>query len=411
MKEYKIVFKKEFKILLRGGMSLLLSIILPLIILPFALSLIISSEQKINKELNSPKIALYIVHNEIEHNIDSSTVEYKRQFNYVNDIILKSLTPNYQIVEDINKAFIYEKVNVALYIDSDVVEKVSSGKINIKLIYNSTYSSGIKNAQHIIKLISAYSMKVSDLRLQTQGSSLDEVSGMIFTQKTLQEAYPNNKVEGLNNLMLITIVPTIIIGFISFGSSSVSSELFSLEKEKNTLESLLTTSANRKNIVLSKLSVSVLFGVFGSICQVLSLVIAVLINSSYFTSSSIYFSSSSILLLVFSLFSLTLLASILNVFVYVFSKNHRNASALSSILMIGPVLLSYVVMNMSPSSMSFFFMFIPFIGTVLSTKMAIVGAINYSYLVTSLIVNLILSSILIYFIVKRYCSEKILTKE
>lgn len=181
MKEYKIVFKKEFKILLRGGMSLLLSIILPLIILPFALSLIISSEQKINKELNSPKIALYIVHNEIEHNIDSSTVEYKRQFNYVNDIILKSLTPNYQIVEDINKAFIYEKVNVALYIDSDVVEKVSSGKINIKLIYNSTYSSGIKNAQHIIKLISAYSMKVSDLRLQTQGSSLDEVSGMIFT--------------------------------------------------------------------------------------------------------------------------------------------------------------------------------------------------------------------------------------
>lgn len=411
MKEYKIVFKKEFKILLRGGMSLLLSIILPLIILPFALSLIISSEQKINKELNSPKIALYIVHNEIEHNIDSSTVEYKRQFNYVNDIILKSLTPNYQIVEDINKAFIYEKVNVALYIDSDVVEKVSSGKINIKLIYNSTYSSGIKNAQHIIKLISAYSMKVSDLRLQTQGSSLDEVSGMIFTQKTLQEAYPNNKVEGLNNLMLITIVPTIIIGFISFGSSSVSSELFSLEKEKNTLESLLTTSANRKNIVLSKLSVSVLFGVFGSICQVLSLVIAVLINSSYFTSSSIYFSLSSILLLVFSLFSLTLLASILNVFVYVFSKNHRNASALSSILMIGPVLLSYVVMNMSPSSMSFFFMFIPFIGTVLSTKMAIVGAINYSYLVTSLIVNLILSSILIYFIVKRYCSEKILTKE
>lgn len=411
MKEYKIVFKKEFKILLRGGMSLLLSIILPLIILPFALSLIISSEQKINKELNSPKIALYIVHNEIEHNIDSSTVEYKRQFNYVNDIILKSLTPNYQIVEDINKAFIYEKVNVALYIDSDVVEKVSSGKINIKLIYNSTYSSGIKNAQHIIKLISAYSMKVSDLRLQTQGSSLDEVSGMIFTQKTLQEAYPNKKVEGLNNLMLITIVPTIIIGFISFGSSSVSSELFSLEKEKNTLESLLTTSANRKNIVLSKLSVSVLFGVFGSICQVLSLVIAVLINSSYFTSSSIYFSSSSILLLVFSLFSLTLLASILNVFVYVFSKNHRNASALSSILMIGPVLLSYVVMNMSPSSMSFFFMFIPFIGTVLSTKMAIVGAINYSYLVTSLIVNLILSSILIYFIVKRYCSEKILTKE
>lgn len=410
MKEYKIVFKKEFKILLRGGLSLLLSIILPLIILPFALSLIISSEQKINKELNSPKIALYIVHNEIEHNIDSSTVEYKRQFNYVNDIILKSLTPNYQIVEDINKAFIYEKVNVALYIDSDVVEKVSSGKINIKLIYNSTYSSGIKNAQHIIKLISAYSMKVSDLRLQTQGSSLDEVSGMIFTQKTLQEAYPNNKVEGLNNLMLITIVPTIIIGFISFGSSSVSSELFSLEKEKNTLESLLTTSANRKNIVLSKLSVSVLFGVFGSICQVLSLVIAVLINSSYFTSSSIYFSSSSILLLVFSLFSLTLLASILNVFVYVFSKNHRNASALSSILMIGPVLLSYVVMNMSPSSMSFFFMFIPFIGTVLSTKMAIVGAINYSYLVTSLIVNLILSSILIYFIVKRYCSEKILTK-
>lgn len=411
MKEYKIVFKKEFKILLRGGISLLLSIILPLIILPFALSMIISNEQKINKALNSPKIALYVVDNGVEYNIDSSNIKYKNQFNYINDTVLKSLTPKYLIVDDVKKAFIYEQINVALYIDSDIIEKVPNGKINIKLIYNSTYSSGIKNAEHILKLISAYSMKISDLRLQAQGSSLDEISGTVYTLKTLQDAYPANKVEGLNNLMLITIVPTIIIGFISFGSSSVSSELFSLEKERNTLESLLTTSANRKNIVLSKLSVSVLFGVFGSICQVLSLVIAVLINENYFKSTKIYFSTLSIFSLILALFSLTLLASVLNVFVYVFSKNNRNASAFSSILMIGPVLLSYVVMNISPSSMSMPLMFIPFIGTVLSTKMAIVGAINYIYLFISLTINLILSGLLIYFIIKRYCSEKILEKE
>ncbi|MGI6782362.1 MAG: ABC transporter permease [Acholeplasmataceae bacterium] len=411
MREFKIVFKKELKSLFRGGISLLLSIVMPLLIMPFALTMIISSEQKIDKEINSPNIALYIVDNGIEHNIDQSTTTYLEQFNYIKNTVLKTLDAKYLIVEDITKAFVYEEVNVALYFDSDLIEKVNNGKLDVKLVFNETYSSGLKHAEHITKLISAYSINVNELRLQQIGSSLDEITGVTYSLETLQQAYPNRRIEGLNNMMLITIVPTIIIGFISFGSGSVSAELFSLEKERNTIESLLTTSAKRKNIVLSKLSVSILFSVIGSIFQFLSLVLAVLLNKSYFESTDIYFSSGSIISLVMAIFSLTLLAAVLNVLVFVFSKSNRSATAFSSLVMITPVLVSYVVMTLSPSAVSFGQMFIPFIGTVLAMKMAIVGAINYTYLYLSLSINIILSAAVIYLVVKRYCSEKILQKE
>src|SRR5690606_8915012 len=128
-----------------------------------------------------------------------------------------------------------------------------------------------------------------------------------------------------------------------------SSELFILEKEKHTLESLLTTSSKRKYIVLGKLTVNAVFSVIGAICQLLSLVIAYFLNEQSFQDSYIYFKSNTLISMAFALLSLSLLAAILNALVYVFSKSNRSASAASSLLTLGPILLSYAIMTLSPS--------------------------------------------------------------
>lgn len=409
MNVFKTVFKKELKSVFRGGFSLLFSLLLPLILMPFVLTLVIKQNQKTDNNLNQPKIALYIKDNNNNVNVSETTTTYKEQLNYVKNVILKDADEKIiNVNNDLNQAFADDKIDVAMYIDKDIKKNFDSGKTNIKIVYNMSYASGVKYAEYVINQINKYSSLVSEHRLNKLGSSVDKINGINLQIDTIQNTKAATKSEGLNNALLISLVPTLIIGMISFGSSSVSSELFSIEKERNTIESLLSTSAKRSQILWAKLAINWMFSLFGMILQFISIVIAYFINYSYFNTSEIFLSWTTITLLIVSMVGLSFLAATLNILVYVFSKNNKNATAYNAILTFIPIIVSYLVMTLSPSNINIYQIFIPFVGSVFSIKMALVGSTNIFYLLLSSSISIVISIVLTYLIFKRYNSEKIL---
>jgi ABC-type Na+ efflux pump permease subunit len=374
--------------------------------MPLLVTIILSTSKNEDALVNTPKMALYIKNEEELINVDQNNSVYKDEVDFILNIVLHSLNPTIVLTNDLNNALAFEDINIALVIDSDLLSKIEIGYFNIDVIYNVSFSGGIKFSSHILGLIANFSANITELRLNNLGISGTELIAVNYNSKTIQE-FSLNKIQGLNNQILITLVPTVIIGFISFGSMTASSELFSLEKERNTLESLLSTGGKRHQIVLAKVVINLIFSLVGAFLQLLSVLLAYLINIKSFSDTVIYFKLDTLLFLFLGLISLSILAAILNVFVYVFAKNNRGATAYSAILMLLPIIISYFVMSLSPAGINIFEMFIPFLGTVLAMRMTIVGAVSIPYLSISAIINLVLSGLLTYLIIKRYCSEKV----
>lgn len=406
---FKTVFKKEFKSLFRGGQSLIFSLLVPILMMPFLLTLLLSVEKNIIKEIKSPKLTVFVVDGDTEINILSDLETYKDEYNFINDVILGPITPKYIPTDDVIQSFYKEEINLALYFDADFLEKIDEGAFNIKLIYNASYTSGLAHSESMEMILTAFKDGLIDYRLKKNlGSSLEEINPINVTTFPLQDSYPLVKKQGLNSAFLIMFVPTIIIGFISFGSSAASAELFSLEKEKNTLESLLSTSANRKIILFAKITVGAIFSIVSSLGNFLSIVLSYYLNHDMVSNGSIYFKGDAIFWLFLSLTSLSLFTAILNCTVYIYSKSNKNAAAVNSLLLMIPMTLSFLVGSISPAQIPFWSIFVPFIGTVLSAKMAFVGYISILNLVISSSVNILLIVSLLWFSKKRFLSEKVL---
>lgn len=409
MKIFNIVLKKELKAMFRNGFSLIISLIVPIIIMPLIITILIKDDQKTDQNINNPKIAIILKDNQKEIPLDPNSNDHKKEFTYIKNEVLKGLEPTFIKPNNLYNQFTNEDINIALYISSNIADSVLSGKSDIKVVYNVSYASGAKYAQHILQILSIYSDSVKNKRIEALGSSLDNVTGINFNIETIQNSTLfDNKSEGLNNLLLISLVPVLIIGLLSAGSGASTSEMFSLEKERNTLESLLSTSADRKSILWAKLTVSFLFSIFNVLVEFLSIMLAYVINLSYFKDSKIYFAPQTIVLISFTVFSLSVFVSMLNSFIYVFAKNNKSAGSYSTMLVLLPIIISYFVMTLSPQSVEMWHIFIPFVGSVFSLKMAIIGAVNYIWMAISIIINLTLTSILLYFTIRRYNSEKLL---
>lgn len=408
MSVFRVVFKKEFKSIFRGGFSVLAALLIPLIMFPLMLSVIIKTQEKTINTINEPKIALYINKSDTKVNVDDNNTEFKEQFNYVKNDVLKGVNATYvDVNNDLGHALANEIVNVALYVDSDIKSKVLNGKTNISIFYNPAYESGKLYSEYINSRINEYSKQITEKRLAMLGTSVEANQGLNVKIELMKNNYEGKRVEGIQNTLLLMLVPTLVIGMIAFGSSSVSSELFSIEKERNTLESLLSTSAKRSNILWAKVALCIMFSIISSCLEIVSIVIAYYINKSYFASSTIYFKPSTIALISLAIFSISLLASMLNIAVFVYAKNNKNANAYAGILTIAPMIISYVVMSISPSSVELWQILTPFLGSVFSIKTALIGAINVSHLLISTIISFILASGIMFLVFKRYTNEKI----
>ena len=416
--QYKTVLKKELIDALRDKKSIFAAFILPLILFPLLFMFMGNGASDVNTKAQYPTIAVFTVQSSEYLPVDM-TAETELS-NYIKNDIFKYAKSNkinikYKNSTNISKDLIDGDITVALVIDENIkdIVEVQKQTANIILIYDDRSNTATLSANLISQLIDAFNTEKSGERVQESSPTLN-IYPTLISSLSVSQAFPDLERSGTNSSMLQLLLPMLITLLISIGGANIAVDLVAGEKERNTFESLLSTSANRFSILSAKFTVVLIFSFATAFCEILAIGLSMLLGSE---ESSIFGAISSItlpfdatLLVIFNILMLCALFSSVLLVLTSTSNTVKEANAKTLWLTILPMIIAYSTIYLEVTDVALYTILFPIYNVLVSIKMLLAGVINYAYLWGSLGVNLLYASIAIYVTVKSFGKESLISK-
>ncbi|OLA34221.1 MAG: hypothetical protein BHW38_04830 [Firmicutes bacterium CAG:321_26_22] len=378
MNNILITLKKELKLIIRDKKSLLMMAITPLFIPIFVIlmsyiyeELTVNKEDKtyqigVNYELSSTEREL--LSDEVKYTVYSSSKELKEAYNS-NKILA-------YIVRDNNSYNIY--ANIQSEDGSMVTSLITNYLDNYNNYLGQSYL--VNNNIDLSKVYNNLNYNVTEIK----GES-------IFG----------------NQIILMAITFTIMA--ITLSCIYTSTDTTAGEKERGTLETILTFPIRRKELIFGKyLAISIsgivtlLIGVF------LSIVSLYYVKNSFSIYDNVIFNINTItiLLTILILLFYTLFISGLCITIASFTKSFKEAqSALTPISLVTCIPMFLEMLNINISGL---LSFIPIINHTIVINNILTSSININNILITIISSIIYIIVLLLFINKMYKSEKIL---
>lgn len=378
MNNILITLKKELKLIIRDKKSLLMMAITPLFIPIFVIlmsyiyeELTVNKEDKtyqigVNYELSSTEREL--LSDEVKYTVYSSSEELKEAYNS-NKILA-------YIVRDNNSYNIY--ANIQSEDGSMVTSLITNYLDNYNNYLGQSYL--VNNNIDLSKVYNNLNYNVTEIK----GES-------IFG----------------NQIILMAITFTIMA--ITLSCIYTSTDTTAGEKERGTLETILTFPISRKELIFGKyLAISIsgivtlLIGVF------LSILSLYYVKNSFSIYDNVIFNINTItiLLTILILLFYTLFISGLCITIASFTKSFKEAqSALTPISLVTCIPMFLEMLNINISGV---LSFIPIINHTIVINNILTSSININNILITIISSIIYIIVLLLFINKMYKSEKIL---
>lgn len=265
MKKIAVIFKKEFKDILRDRRTIMMMVVLPILLIYIFmnLSISLSRSQTRKAEEKSLKVALFK-----KENVETFRSILLKQ---------KNITIEENIdTEKINDLIQAEELDFAIVFDETFDRKVN-GKTsgNIDLLFKGSRENNIAK-KRIRSALKEYEEKLLSLRLQNLNDRYKEleldrsfVEPIKVNEKDL--ATQKEKIgESIGGLL-----PYFFIIFCFLGAMYPAIDLGAGEKERATIETLLTSPASRMQIVLGKFFVITCTGLISALISILALYLAI----------------------------------------------------------------------------------------------------------------------------------------
>lgn len=260
-----VVFLKEMKCIVRDTKTFLLGLLMPLILVPGLLFIVNLSLGSMFPDNSTAAVAKVYCDNK-----DNSFYKFLSSQSQV-----KMLDVN-----DQQKSLNSGEIDVAIRVDSSLDDVILKGgdvdfENLIKEEYNSTAVSNASAKASMAKYKIYFKQIIEGVRegnaLRT-GEDLMRAVSIDTDESTagVMENLSDIKVD-INLICFALLVPSMIILYSGTSSMGTATELGVGEKERGTLESLLSTGANRTSIVLGKLFATTAMGTMGGLCAVLGL--------------------------------------------------------------------------------------------------------------------------------------------
>ena len=378
MNNILITLKKELKLIIRDKKSLLMMAITPLFIPIFVIlmsyiyeELTVNKEDKtyqigVNYELSSTEREL--LSDEVKYTVYSSSKELEEAYNS-NKILA-------YIVRDNNSYNIYANIQ------SEDGSMVTSLITNYLDKYNNYLGQSylINNNIDLSKVYNNLNYNVTEIK----GES-------IFG----------------NQIILMAITFTIMA--ITLSCIYTSTDTTAGEKERGTLETILTFPISRKELIFGKyLAISISGIVTLLIGVLLSIVSLYYVKNSFSIYDNVIFNINTItiLLTILILLFYTLFISGLCITIASFTKSFKEAqSALTPISLVTCIPMFLEMLNINISGV---LSFIPIINHTIVINNILTSSININNILITIISSIIYIIVLLLFINKMYKSEKIL---
>ncbi len=378
MNNILITLKKELKLIIRDKKSLLMMAITPLFIPIFVIlmsyiyeELTVNKEDKtyqigVNYELSSTEREL--LSDEVKYTVYSSSKELEEAYNS-NKILA-------YIVKDNNSYNIY--ANIQSEDGSMVTSLITNYLDNYNNYLGQSYL--VNNNIDLSKVYNNLNYNVTEIK----GES-------IFG----------------NQIILMAITFTIMA--ITLSCIYTSTDTTAGEKERGTLESILTFPISRKELIFGKyLAISISGIVTLLIGVLLSIVSLYYVKNSFSIYYNVIFNINTItiLLTILILLFYTLFISGLCITIASFTKSFKEAqSALTPISLVTCIPMFLEMLNINISGV---LSFIPIINHTIVINNILTSSININNILITIISSIIYIIVLLLFINKMYKSEKIL---
>ena len=164
----------------------------------------------------------------------------------------------------------------------------------------------------------------------------------------IRDSAKDEEADSMSLMMLGMLIPMMIIGYSGSGIVPIATDLGAGEKERGTLEPLLSTSISRSSILIGKLIVTATFGSITSILSAVGLLLAFKFGMSDTMAITIDLSLQSMLLIVLLAVLYVIFISAVMLLVSTYARSLKEANTYLTPVTLIPVLLSVITMYMEP---------------------------------------------------------------
>lgn len=356
-----LVFKKELVDIFRDKKTLILGVVIPLIIFPVLFGVIGKSMDKTTKDVeNNLKIAI------IDEGGNSSFAEFIKQQKNIKSV------DSTNINEDVKQG----KILAALQIPKDFDKNIGNENItNIKLTYDNSSQQSEMVMTRINSYIEAYSKAIVAERLGKRNISSDILNPIKV--ETITSVKEN---EGKGQFMLSLMLPLLLVIYSVSGPMSAAVDLGAGEKERGTLEPLLTTQAGRMSLLWGKFFAITSMGLISTLASLIGLFVAMRQQGGLFQGASGSLSTEVILLIGLVTLLLTMTFGALELAISIYARSFKEAQTYITPLMMISFIPTYATYMLDAKNIDLFYFNIPLANAVCLLKEFIAGIYNYTHI-------------------------------
>ncbi len=383
-KQAMIVFFKEIKCIIRDKKTFIFGLLLPLILVPSMLFIINFSMKNVqNQSLTNVDVAM--------NNYENSFYDFLKAQDGVTIIDVK----------DPQKALDSGMICAYINVDKDMDDKIIKKEdFDLDIKYGDSSINSMVSTSTVIQYKNAYKYLLSNYEFKT----VEELRNFMDLKIELNQNDEDAPNLDMSSLYFSMLVPTMLILYCCMGSSGTAAEVSAGEKERGTLEPLLSTCADRSGIVIGKLLATTAMGVASGLFTVLGLWGYLLISSG--ASSHKISALGMILLLIITLF-ISMTFSAINLMIGVYAKSYKEAQTYLMPVSLLCSIPSFFTYALDINSIGIPEMCIPIFNMVCIIKEVLAGVFNTTHLITVLFWLLIYISVSVWLTLKMFKKESV----
>ncbi|WIV13119.1 ABC transporter permease [Proteiniborus sp. MB09-C3] len=362
-----IVLKKELKDTFRDKKTIFSSIIIPILIFPImAFALGFGTSEIINDEQKPVDIALI-------SNGETKLETYFKESGQINIVD----------IDDPDKALEDLTVKAIVKIEEGFDAKIESGTMgNVEVIYDQSSQKSDMATSRLNRIIESYSQAITNERLKAIGVDLDALKAVAINTTSVSK-------DGGMGLMIFSMVfPMLITIYSAISGLATATDLGAGEKERQTLEPLLTTKASRLSILGGKFFAVFISGVIGTAASLLGFFIASKMNPD-FLGTGVALPLTPILVIGLFCAGLNLVFSGLELTISFYARNFKEAQTYLAPLSVILLIPAYMTMYLDGKAIPEVYFHIPIINTIAIIKEALVQIIDPVHILIVLVWTLV----------------------
>lgn len=355
------MLKKELLDMFRDRKTILMSILIPMLLLP-VLSFVIGK-------------ATSTSHKNVESNLKIAVVDkgssnlgsfFKSQKN------VKIIKSN-NIKQDVKDGKILAGITIPENFDENISKDMNE---KITLTYDNSSSDSMEAFDILNSYIDKYSKNIVSKRLEKRNIDSKILTPINVAQDTIEK-----KESGIGKLMLNIMVPLLLILGSVGNTVAPSLDLGVGEKERGTLEPLLTTKASRMSLLWGKFLAITIVGIIVSLANLAGLFISMnQTNGMFQGANDINIGLETIILIMILPILLTMVFGALGLSISIYAKSSKEAQTYLSPFTIIAVILVYATMMKDAKSIETYFFSIPIANASCLTKEFLVGIHNTAHI-------------------------------